>query len=214
MYLSALALLNYLTTVLWGSWEAKGDKLYEEQKVKDNVAIHQALQRWEIKLVIKMTLHCFLTPCWSVVLKQDRSRTFPNTSCAHWHSATSSKCSRHPTNGFTFLPNERLRMLPAATEHRDLYSAQLSKRTPRSVRLNFKRIGGKVEQEGIRYLLCSQQVDARVHFTITTTTTRPASCSSQPSFHTVSSCSQNVAKLANNVICAWWKDSILIAIPN
>lgn len=49
-------------------------------------------------------------------------------------------------------------MLPGATDHSDLYSAQLSKRTPCRVRVNFKRIRDKVEQNGEQYFLCFQQV--------------------------------------------------------
>ena len=64
----------------------------------------------------------------------------------------------------TFLQSDHLRMLPGATDHSDLYSAQLSKRTPCGVQVNFKRIGEKVELNREQHFLCFQQVGDKLSF--------------------------------------------------
>lgn len=51
---------------------------------------------------------------------------------------------QHTPHSLTFFfVTEHLKMLPGATDYGDLYSTQLSKRTPFRVRVNFKRIGEK-----------------------------------------------------------------------
>lgn len=118
------------------------------------------MQEIHNSLILKMTLsRCKLPADLFSLLMQHSPMLFGHiTTCIysdiqlpHLNAACSSLF-------FFFLQRKHLRMLPGATDLSDLYSTQLSKRTPCRVLVNFKRIEEKVEQNGERYFLCYQQV--------------------------------------------------------